>query len=597
MSKAPHLAEVTAYARDVWDDHGICEETRLSCRRFLDDLDGGPWDFRPALAEWVIELIEGTFSFHQGERTDGTPLRGEPFRFMPWHNFCTYNLCGFYLPGTELRRFTEGLIFCPRKTVKSMYAASLMWALSIWYRMSGSNQITVAGSLQQGLEPFEFLKYNLHRLRLTADEDRRRGLRTLDSSLGHSFEGEFMGGRISLETKAYKPELFDSFNANLVHLDELEVYKNAIPYGRLKDAMKAYSNKLVLSTFTAGDGGQSFAASHADYGEKILRGVIRGADADRCFVFLARAPERPDGEIDYTNPAVHRAANPAYGITIRPEDMVAASLQAEHNPQLRKEFLTRSLNRFVNSYKAWFDVAEFQRSDRKFHWTPDELRRLIRRWYGGADLSKLHDLTAAVMAGLIPAAAAKTPEDVLVLVPHCWFPVAAAAKKADQDRIPLFGWKADGWLEMPNEPSMDPVIPARYFIRCRREGFRIHKVGHDRKFAREYFNAMKKAGFRIVDQPQLYLKKSEGFRFIEHKAKIGCLYYCHAEPFEYCVSNVRAEEKVDDAIQYAKLGETLRIDVFDASVFACIRLLEDMPNGSGNWFDEDDDDNETEESE
>ena len=98
---------------------------------------------------------------------------------------------------------------------------------------------------------------------------------------------------------------------------------------------------------------------------------------------------------------------------------------------------------------------------------------------------------------------------------------------------------------------------------------------------------MKKANFRIVDQPQLYLKKSEGFRHIEHKAKIGCLYYLHAEPFEYCVSNVRAEEKVDDAVQYAKLGETTRIDVFDAAVFATIRALEDMDRGgSSGWYDD-----------
>ena len=113
-------------------------------------------------------------------------------------------------------------------------------------------------------------------------------------------------------------------------------------------------------------------------------------------------------------------------------------------------------------------------------------------------------------------------------------------------------------------------------------------VGHDRKFARPYYTAMRKAGFRIQDQPQMYLQKSEGFRYIEHKAKVGCLYYLHAEPFEYCVQNVRAAEKTDDAVQYEKINETSRIDIFDASVFATVRLLIETDRSSTNagWFED-----------
>ena len=592
MTDAPHFQLALDYAKKISEDPGQHELMRLGCRRFLDDLESPKYDFRPALAEFCIELMTGLFTFSQGERMDGTPLRGMPFELMPWHLYCTYAICGFYWAGTDLRRFTEADIFAPRKTVKTTWAEALQTCLALWYRKSGSKAKTVAGSLKQGMEGFDWLVYNFGELGLIEDGNPEGKLQLLNSSLGHSIKGEIWGGSISLETLAFKPELFDAFNANLVHLDELELYKDSRPYTRLKDGMKAYSNKLILCTFTAGDDGTGFAAQHHDYMAKILRGTITGPAADKTFVFMSEAERDIDGAVDYTNPAIHRMANPAYGITIRPDDMLAAALAAKENPSLRKEFFTRSLNLFVNSYKAWFNVDEFRRSDARYNWTLPELARLCKSWFGGADLSKLHDLTAAAIVGEIPAAKAATaewdpPEDVLIIIPHCWFPITAAAEKANQDNIPLFGWQEDGWLDMPNEASMDPTEPVKQFKQWRDvDGFKIKKVGHDRKFARKYYSAMKAAGFTVVDQPQLYVQKSEGFRYIEHKAKIGCLYYLHAEPYEYCVSNVRAQEKVDDAVQYEKLSPTSRIDIFDASVFATVRMLIDADKiaASDRWF-------------
>lgn len=591
---AAHEKIVMEYATLQSISPRSCLDVQAACKRFLADLQDPRWEFRTDMAEAIIEIIQTLFCHQQGEDLSGRPMRGRPLILEPFQLFIVYNLCGFFLPGTDIRRFQESMWMLARKNGKTPFATAFCWALGLWYSKSFSKIKTVSGSMKQNMEGFGFLSYNLHRLGLTVTEDTTHGLRVLDSSLGHSFSGAVWEGQISFEALAYKPDIFDAFNANIVLLDELELYKNAIPYGRLKDATKAYSNKLILAVTTAGDDGTGFCAQRMAYCSKIVRGEITGADADRIFVFLARADPDPETqEVNFLDPLNWQKANPNWGVTIRPDDMAASALQAQNDPQMRKEFLTRSLNVFVSSFRAWFNTDEFARSDARYQFTQAQLAKLVKAWYGGADLSKLHDLTAACIVGEIPAKAAATEdwepkEPVLVIIPHCWFPVVAAAEKADKDNIPLFGWRDDGWLEMPNEPSMDPTEPVKQFLAWKKSGFQIQKVGHDRKFARPYIAAMKKAHFTVADQPQLAIAKSEGLRYIEHKAKIGCLYYCHAEPFAYCVGNVRGQEKQDDVVVYDKVAPNARIDVFDAAVFATIRMLIDTGKAAdvAAWFSE-----------
>ncbi len=548
------------YAKSIVEGRKVaCKETIQMCQRFLDDLNNPAYDFNPKNAEFVIQIIEKTFVHDQGERLDGTPLRGEPFLLEPWQKFIIYNLLGFYLKGTKIRRFKEAFIMIPRKNGKTRFAASLAWALSLLERKSGSKIYIVAAALRQAIQSFEFILFNIRNM------GEESNFRILNNNQERSISGELGDGSIFIEALAANPDKQDSLNCNIAIADELHAYKTPKQYNIIKEAMKAYTNKLMLGITTAGDNMNSFCYHRMKYCQKILDGTIKD---ESYFIFIAKADETETGEVDYTNPIEHEKANPNYGVTIRPEDIMNDALQAQNDPQQRKDFYAKSLNIYTSAMKAYFNIDEFKASDRNYNWTIDELAKLPIKWYGGADLSKMHDLTAAALYGVY--------NDVDIVITHAWFPIVAAHQKAEEDNIPLFGWKDDGWLTMCNTPTVNYDDVIKWFIEMRDRGFKIEQVGFDRKFGREFFLGMKTHRFRIEDTPQLYYLKSEGFRRIEKKVKDGKFYYLHSEAFEYCVQNVRAIEQTDDAVKYEKIETTLRIDIFDATVFAAMQMLKSM---------------------
>ncbi|HGL7182111.1 TPA: terminase large subunit [Streptococcus pneumoniae] len=566
-----NLDKAKKYAQHVLthrEEH--CEENILAAERFFRDLENPTFEMDEDMVDFVIHFIENVIVHQQGDDMFAVSIRNKPLLLQPWQHFVVVNLFGFYYKGTNERRFKEALIMLARKNGKTSFTAAIALAYQILDTDSGSKCYIVANSVKQAMEAFGFLRFNVERWN-------DKNIRIKDNNQEHSITANFGDeGSFFIQALANDESRLDSLNGNVIILDEAHTMRNSKKHGLMKKTMSAYRNSMLFVISTAGDIPTGFLANRLKYCQKVLKQLVTD---DSFFIFICKANQSADGDVvNYLDENILKMANPSWGVTVSLKALKEEAEQAMNDPQTRNEFFNKTLNIFTNSMNAYFNPDEFIASDSCYDWSLEELARLPIRWYGGADLSRLHDLTAAALYGVYHDG----EKDVDICITHAFFPRINAQKKANDDGIPLFGWQSDGWLTMSNTPTVlyDDIV--KWFIKMREKGFKIAAVGMDRKFGREFLTKMKQARFKMIDQPQLFYLKSEGFRRIEFKVKNKEFYYLHSDAYEYCVSNVRAIEKVDDVVQYEKLdgdGGTARIDLFDASVFSCIQALANLGKG------------------
>ena len=571
-----NLETVLKYANDIISGSKIaCKELKQAAQRFLDDIANPNYELRAKDAEFVIQIIEKTFVHIKGT------AKGKPYILEDWQRFIIYNVAAIYIKGTNERKYKETFIFLPRKNSKTFFASALAWALSLLERNYYSVLYIIATKLDRALEAFDNILENLEFM------GEKENFRILNNNSEHSINRSFYGsdgsktGAIKIQALASDAKKADGLNANIIILDEIHAYKNANEYFVYKQAMKAYVNKLLIGITTAGSNMNSFCYQRLQYCQKVLNKEV---EDEQYFIFITKA----DDPEDYTNPIEHEKANPNYGVTIRPQDIMAESLQAQNDPSARDEFLNKSLNIYTNTMSAYFNMAEVQLSDQDAYAeleqklgepvTIEKLAKLPVIWFGGADLSKMHDLTGACIYGRY--------EDIDITITHGFIPITQAKAKADEDNIPFFWWKDQHWLTMTNSEIVNYEEVVKWFKAMREKGFKIKAVAFDKYNSRDFCRSMEKQRFKMEEAGQQFWKKSEAFREIERQVKKRKFTYLKNKAFEYCISNVKAVEDAEERVRFEKVGDNFRIDLFDATVIAVKQAIiaRDKSTKINTWF-------------
>ncbi len=222
--------------------------------------------------------------------------------------------------------------------------------------------------------------------------------------------------------------------------DELHVWKGRATWDALRYGGANRDQPLCLGITTAGvkDDNNIGFEQH----EYAMRWLENRIENDEFYAYIAAAKESDDP----LDTATHLKANPNMGVTIDPDEIMAAAKIAKHRPQEMSGFLRYRLNIWVEALDRFFDMDRWDACADAI----DEDLLIGRPCFGGVDLANKEDLAAWAILFL------PTEDDPIYrLIVRCWWPDEGAERFAERSTQPVREWVRDGWLTLTPGPRID----------------------------------------------------------------------------------------------------------------------------------------------
>ena len=282
--------------------------------------------------EIVATFIESFCRLSKGDAA------GQLIKLRPWQREILYELFSHRPDGK--RKYRRGLLLMPRKNGKSLLAAGI--ALYSLFQEIGAEVAIVAGDRAQARIIFRECSRMIE-----LDPILSRKLHVVRDVIEYPETGSVL--RV-LSSEASRAE---GFNFSTVLFDEIHVQPDDRLWSTVNLGSGARANPLVLGISTAGartnsNGDDSLCYRLFQYGKRIETGEQK----DDAFYF--RCFSAPD-DLEWDSPEAAKAANPAYGDFLDPEDFAAAARSIQ-----RHEYETKRLCRWVYSSSPYLPAGTWE---------------------------------------------------------------------------------------------------------------------------------------------------------------------------------------------------------------------------------------------
>ena len=548
------------YAEDVLSGKILAPRTiRQQAQHFLDDLKRAERGWR-----YVFDLDVGRRPVRFCEQFL-TPTAGsyDSFKFLPWQEFVDCQAFGWIDRNTGYRRYREVFEEVARGNGKTARNSGKTGYMATKGTDKGAEIYFAANNKEQAKRCYmDFYK------QMRVSPVLRQQLRLRQA------ETWYERFNVTVTFLANNPDALDGLRPYFVIKDELE--RSFEQINQLLRPMKKRKEPMMWYTGTAGTVQDGPMVYHYGYAKKILERdpEIDERAIDRYLPIIYEI----DPELPYDDPQYWIMANPSLGVLLDMEDLLDDWARSQRSPRERVDFVTKQLNRFATPPEAvYVDMDTIRRNDR----APMELSLLRLDAWGGFDLSKSEDFTAAALVFDLP-------DGRLGIIQHSWVPEAKIRRGNGHEDKDWGEWVRRGWLTiLPGEyVKYGPMLDWFKEMRAR---FNIRGIGFDPYNAMELQNALRGECFALSDVRQGPLTLNDPMKSFKEQLLDGNVCWDHDEMFFWYLRNVRLRSDFFDLEKEnwmpTKRNRTQKIDGFMAMLDAYVLKLRNQERASSYWDD------------
>ncbi len=551
-----------SYARRVVAREEVAGKLEiLACERFLRDLerqgsDGFPYRLDIELGARACAFIElcphikGAWA--KPVLVDGR-LKYATIKLEDWQIFADLQLFGWVHVDTGLRRFRRAYEEVARKNAKSTRAAARQLYMLTADGEPGAHCYSAATTGEQAREVF--------------DTARNMAMRVPEFLARFGVTVGKHDITVAQTASSFKPlnaegSTLDGLNVHGGVVDEVHAHKRRDLWDVLDTATGARQQALLSAITTAGVDLAGIGYELRTYTVNVLQGVI--VDETWFGVIYTLDNEDliagPEGTPGWQKPEVWRKANPNLGVSVYVEEMQSSCLRAQGNPSAQANFLTKRLNVWLRSDRAWMDMVAWDRCARH-GLTVHDVRHLP--CVGGLDLASKVDIAAKVLLFRDDA------RGKWILIPTFWLPERAVQLGANAQ---YDGWLRAGWLRVTDGEVTDfDVIEDA--IRHDKTTLSLGDVGADPWQATQLISHLLDDGVQMVEVRQTVQSLSEPMKTLEALVLTGELEHDGNPVMTWMIKNVVCHTDAKDNIYPRKERDANKIDGAVAAIIALNRAM------------------------
>lgn len=499
-------------------------------------VDGEYW-FDDKAGAAAVSFFHDKLRFTEGE------WAGRPFRLEGWQENDIIRPLFGWKRADGTRQFRRCIVWIPRKNGKTELAAGVALLALIGDGELGGQVYSIAKDKDQARLVFSKAGAMVN-------------LSPSLSDLLQTFKPSIYCAELNAAFKPLSGNATGKHGLSMSGLigDEIHEWPSGDLYTFVHQSSVARRQPIEFLISTAGQR-LGFGWETFEYCQKVRQGVVD--DPETLIIIYAADPEA-----DWTDEATWRAANPNYGVSVKPDYLRAECKRAQESPRHENDFKRYHLNIWTEQAVRWLPMDRWRELAGETPW--EEMAETLRgrRCFGGVDLSQTTDLTAELL--VFPPVA---DGERWKFLPRFFVPADRVESRVKRDRVPYDKWARSGALILTEGNVVDYDFVKAQILRDA-EMFRIEKFGFDPFNATQLMIQLQDEGLPVEKVRQGFLTLSGPSKELERLLLGGAFEHGGHPILEWCASNVATEMDAAGNIKPSKSKSTERIDGIAALITA-----------------------------